>query len=110
MAVLPVESADLDGLAGPGGPAFPSLGEAAGVASTPGSGEGFLGSLTAALERLAALDREASAQAQALAAGRADDLTSVVMAVERASLALQLAVQVRDRAVEAYHDLFRMQI
>ncbi len=106
MAVLPVESVDLEGLVGPGGPAFPSLDEAVGT----GSGEGFLDSLASVLERLAALDREASAQAQALAAGRADDLTSVVMAVERASLALQLAVQVRDRAVEAYHDLFRMQI
>jgi flagellar hook-basal body complex protein FliE len=32
------------------------------------------------------------------------------MEVERAALALQLAVQVRNRAVEAYQDLWRTQI
>ncbi|MER3453065.1 MAG: flagellar hook-basal body complex protein FliE, partial [Acidimicrobiia bacterium] len=72
--------------------------------------DGFLSELAGALDRLASLDREATAQAKALATGRAEDVTSVVLAVERASLALQLAAQVRDRAVESYQDLFRMQI
>ena len=32
------------------------------------------------------------------------------MQVEQASLSLQLAVQVRNKVVDAYNDLFRMQI
>jgi flagellar hook-basal body complex protein FliE len=32
------------------------------------------------------------------------------MEVERANLAMQLAVQVRNKAVDAYHEIFRMQI
>jgi flagellar hook-basal body complex protein FliE len=53
---------------------------------------------------------QASAQSEALASGAAPDVSTVVMEVERAALALQLAVQVRNRAVEAYQDLWRTQI
>ena len=80
--------------------------------SSPGSvgGSSFGEELTNALTKLGDLHSEAAAQSQALVTGRADDVTSVAMAVERASLALQLAAQVRNKAVEAYQDLFRMQI
>jgi flagellar hook-basal body complex protein FliE len=109
MAVPPVAGIAVDGLGGLGDPAFPSLGGA--VEAAPSAREGgFLAQLVSALDRLSDVQREAAAQSQALASGRAQDLTEVVLAVERASLALQLAVQVRNRAVEAYQDLFRMQI
>ena len=32
------------------------------------------------------------------------------MAVERANLSMQLAVQVRNKAVDAYNQIFRMQV
>lgn len=111
MAVPPVDRLGVVGPMGVGGDfALPALEEVAAPAGPDGSGAGFLDELTGAIERLAGLQREATAQSQALATGRAEDVTSVVMAVERASLALQLAVQVRNRAVEAYQDLFRMQV
>ena len=47
------------------------------------------------------------AQAQALATGQADDPTAVVMAVERAQLSMQLAGQIRNKAVEAAQEIFR---
>ena len=34
----------------------------------------------------------------------------MVVAVEKASLELQLAVQLRNKGVEAYQELFRMQV
>ena len=47
----------------------------------------------------------------ALATGQATDITSVVAdAVEQANLALQLAVQVRNKAVDAYQEIMRMQV
>jgi flagellar hook-basal body complex protein FliE len=76
----------------------------------PAEGESFGGALTDALRNLEALGKEADAKAQSLATGEADDVASVAMAVERASLALQLAVQVRDKTVDAYHEIFRMQV
>jgi flagellar hook-basal body complex protein FliE len=66
--------------------------------------------LSESMGKLQGLLDDASQQSAALAAGQAEDVTSVVMAVERAALGLQLAVQVRNKAVEAYQDVFRMQI
>jgi flagellar hook-basal body complex protein FliE len=66
--------------------------------------------LDTSIDRLQDMLTDASQQSAALAAGEADDLTSVVVAVERAMLGLQLATQVRNKAVEAYQDLLRMQI
>ena len=47
---------------------------------------------------------------QGLAAGNFDNLHQVMIALEEAKLALQLAVQVRNRALEAYQELLRMQL
>jgi flagellar hook-basal body complex protein FliE len=53
---------------------------------------------------------EAAGAAQALATGQASDPTAVVMAVERAQLAMQLASQIRTKAVEAAQDIFHTQV
>jgi flagellar hook-basal body complex protein FliE len=82
---------------------------AGGTPAAPGS-PGFGEILSDSLGKLQGLLDDASQQSAALAAGQAEDVTSVVMAVERAALGLQLAVQVRNKAVEAYQDVFRMQI
>jgi flagellar hook-basal body complex protein FliE len=75
-----------------------------------GSGGGFGAALIDQLDKLEATQQSASNQSEALATGQADDVTSVVLEVERAQLALQLASQMRNKAVEAYHEIFRMQV
>jgi len=72
--------------------------------------QGFAGALERALAGLDASQQRASEQAAALAAGEAQDPTAVVLAVERAQLAMQLANQVRNKAVEAYQEIFRTQV
>jgi flagellar hook-basal body complex protein FliE len=74
------------------------------------TGTGFGGMLGDALGSLARTQTEAAAGAQALAAGTAEDPTSVVMAVERAQLSMQLASQIRTKLVEAAQDIFHTQI
>ena len=56
------------------------------------------------------VDPAFSVTAQALATGQASDPTAVVMAVERAQLAMQLASQIRTKAVEAAQDIFHTQV
>jgi flagellar hook-basal body complex protein FliE len=74
------------------------------------SGGGFGDLLGSALEGLATTQTEAATAAQALATGQAADPTAVVMAVERAQLAMQLASQIRTKAVEAAQDIFHTQV
>ena len=74
------------------------------------SGSGFGEMLGNSLQSLAATQNEAASASQALATGQASDPTAVVMAVERAQLAMQLASQIRTKAVEAAQDIFHTQV
>ena len=73
-------------------------------------GEGFGSVLTDQIGALQRTQDEAAAQSYALAAGTAQDASAVVMAVERAQLSMQLAAQLRNRATEAYQEIFRTQV
>ena len=77
---------------------------------TSGTGSGFGDLLGKSLQGLATSQTEAADAAQALATGQASDPTAVVMAVERAQLAMQLASQIRTKAVEAAQDIFHTQV
>ena len=46
----------------------------------------------------------------ALAAGQVDDVSQVVIAAQKADIALQLTLQLRNRAVSAYQEIMRMQV
>jgi flagellar hook-basal body complex protein FliE len=83
--------------------------DAAGTgASSPAGAFGSM--LTQQLSNLNELQNTAASQSQALATGQATDVTQVVADVEKAALAMQLATQVRNKAVDAYNELFRIQI
>jgi flagellar hook-basal body complex protein FliE len=45
-----------------------------------------------------------------LAAGRADNLHHVMTSLSKAKLSFQLAVEVRNKLLEGYHDIIKMQI
>jgi flagellar hook-basal body complex protein FliE len=74
------------------------------------TGAGFGDALGKSLQALSDSQVDASAAAQSLADGSATDPTAVVMAVERAQLAMQLASQIRTKAVEAIQDVFHTQV
>lgn len=45
-----------------------------------------------------------------LAAGQINDISEVVIATEKAGIALQFTNQVRNKVVEAYQEIMRMQV
>jgi flagellar hook-basal body complex protein FliE len=90
--------------------AMPEAGPVEGTAPATGDGGGFGGLLADQIGGLADLQTEAATQSQALATGQAEDASEVVMAVERAQLAMQLASQLRDKSVEAFPEIFRTQV
>jgi flagellar hook-basal body complex protein FliE len=71
---------------------------------------GFGDMLTNAVSKLGETQSQAAGASQSLVDGTATDPTQVVMQVERAQLAMQLASQVRNKAVEAYQDIFHTQV
>ncbi len=80
------------------------------AAEGPEAGEGFGSVLSSAIGGLTRTQEEAAGAAQALASGTATDPTAVVMAVERAQLSMQLATQIRTKAVESIQDIFHTQV
>jgi flagellar hook-basal body complex protein FliE len=76
----------------------------------PPAQEGFGSMLTDSVQKLQDTQSEAAGAARSLADGTATDISAVVMAVERAKLSMQLAAQVRNKAVESYQEIFRTQV
>jgi flagellar hook-basal body complex protein FliE len=75
-----------------------------------GSGGGGFGDMLGkSIQSLQASQDDAAQQSMDLATGKATDPTSVVMSVERAQLAMQLASQIRNKAVEAVQTIFQTQ-
>ena len=72
--------------------------------------EGFGKALTDAIGSLDKLQQEADAGSVQLAAGEPVELHDVMLSQERASLSFELAVQVRNKLVEAYQEIMRMQV
>jgi flagellar hook-basal body complex protein FliE len=71
---------------------------------------GFGGMLSNAISSLEQTQTDAASASQSLVAGTATDPTQVVMAVERARLAMQMASQIRTKSVEAFNDVFHTQV
>jgi flagellar hook-basal body complex protein FliE len=89
------------------------LGDAGGGADAAAgsSGSGGFGDLLAQqISNLEQSQVQAAEASRALATGTATDLPSVVNAVEHARLSMELASQIRNKAVEAYQEIFRTQV
>jgi flagellar hook-basal body complex protein FliE len=101
-------------LAGQGPAGVEGPGGIAGLAGTEGTvgGEagGFGAALTQAITSLEQTQQQASGAAQALATGTAPNPESAVVTVEDAQLAMQLASQIRNKAVEGAQQLFQTQV
>ena len=91
-----------------GGIPVDGTGSIEGVGSS--TGQGFGDMLADQVKSLQGLQEDAATQSQALATGQAEDISQVVMSVERAQLAMQLASSLRDKGVESFQEIFRTQV
>lgn len=80
------------------------------AAGTDTGQDSFAAALREQIQELSQLHEEASRMEQAFAAGQISDVNAVVLAVQKADLALNLALQLRNKVVEAYQEMTRMQI
>src|ERR1700677_1566073 len=75
----------------------------------PEAGGGFSGVLNNALQQVNQLSGGAEQQIGSLLKGGNADMSTVMIAVEKADVAFQLMMQVRNKIVSAYQDIEKMQ-
>ena len=63
-----------------------------------------------ALSEVNHLQLASEEQTKLLAAGEVEDVSQVIVAGQKAEIALQLTLQMRNRAVSAYQEIMRMQV
>lgn len=73
-------------------------------------GSEFIAILQSQLDELIELQNEAEELQQAMAAGQIDNVNQVVLAVQKADLALNFALELRNKVIEAYQEISRMQL
>ncbi len=66
--------------------------------------------LSNALGDVNKLQLDANQSSADLAAGKLQDVSEAVIATEKASIALQLTMQVRSKVIDAYQEIMRMQV
>ncbi len=79
--------------------------------AAPVSGQGsFAETIKSTVEQVNAIQANADTMAQKLATGDVEDIHQVLMALDHASNAFGVTVQVRNKVVEAYQEIMRMQV
>ena|ERR1051326_4845636 len=111
LAMTPVPAAGNTIGLGTAGSLQTALDLQAGAAAVKAAGlPSFQQALAGALQQTNQLSLTADDMVKKLATGQVKDLHQVMIAVEKAGLALQMTMQVRNKVVDAYQEIMRMQI
>ena len=89
--------------------ALPGAAAKTGVADGAGPGS-FAHTLRDSLAQVNSLQHEADRAIESLATGGPATLHDTMLAVEKAELSFKLMMQVRNKIVEAYQEILRMQV
>ena len=70
----------------------------------------FSNMLTEAFANVAATDAADKTSGLALLTGRADDMAGILIDAQKAELSLSLALQIRNKFLDAYNEIMKMQV
>lgn len=73
-------------------------------------GTSFKDILMSALQNVSQLEKESDTITNDFIAGKTDSIHSVLIAAEKASIALDMVIAVRDKVLDAYSEIMRMQL
>ena len=99
---------DVKRIGTPPAPAAPAAGATSAAGGATGASFGQV--LKDSLTQVNALQQEADAAIQSLATGGTATLHDTMLAVQKAELSFKLMMQVRNKIVEAYQEVLRMQV
>lgn len=99
------------GLIGGAGGASPQMPGRAGGANKPDpQGPSFKDVLRDSIDEVNQLQQDATRAIEDLQTGSRDDVESVLMATQKADLAFQMLLQVRNRVMEAYDEIKQIRV
>ncbi len=88
----------------------PALPAPAAVTAAGRGGEAFTDTLKNAVTAVNDLQLEARDAAIAVASGTAVDSAQAIVAIEKANVSFQFALQIRNKLLEAYQEVMRMSV
>lgn len=74
------------------------------------AGDDFAATLGDAIDRVDGMQKTANAQIEAFVSGENENLHEVMIAMNEAELSFQLMTEVRNKVLETYQELMRMQV
>ena len=73
-------------------------------------GKSFADTLKEAVSSVNELQKASDTFAQNVATGKTDDVAGAMIAAEKADIALRVMVQVRNKVIDAYQEVMKMQV
>lgn len=71
---------------------------------------GFAKTLSESIAQVNELQQQADLKSQELATGKTEDIAGVMIAMEKADIALRLMMQVRNKLLESYQEIMKTQV
>ncbi len=107
---LPALDGGATGGIAPGLPGGVGPGRPAGIGSDESRAGGFANAVMRAINQVDAQQHAAAAAATRFVKGEDDSIAGALLAAEQADLSFRFALQVRNKVVEAYQEIMRMQV
>lgn len=70
----------------------------------------FLESLHQAVDKVNTMQKDADNKVESLMTGRSNNIHETMVSMEKADIALKLMVQVRNKIIDAYQEIMKMQV
>ncbi|MEN0058218.1 MAG: flagellar hook-basal body complex protein FliE [Bdellovibrio sp.] len=80
------------------------------TSSTSNTGKSFADTLKDAVSSVNDMQKASDKAMQNLATGKTDNVADVMIAAEKADIALKVMVQVRNKIIDAYQEVMKMQV
>ena len=89
---------------------FDNFSKSEGPTKTEKSGASFSEVLKESIDKVGELEKEANQQTESLVKTQGQDIHNTMIAIEKADLSFQLMMQIRNKIINAYEEIMRMQV
>ena len=89
---------------------MPQLTAASGAAGAAGQPGEFQSVLSSAIDSIQSLQNNAAGSVQKFLTGENEEIHTTVLATQKAELAFELGLQIRNKVVDAYQEIMKMQM